>query len=136
MYEYTIENASLPLSAQDESKEVALFQEFYKHQAESKRINKPFNRIPEPFSLRVVMAGEIKCARNFTGQGIYIHYNINLPPCWRVDPALPDALLSGNTQISVGLIVEHQETETTEFRFSYPLNLSLLTNGIQLLTRS
>jgi hypothetical protein len=136
-YEFSVENFSLGLPLEEEEKESSLFKEFFRRQAESRNNNgipSFLLGIPDPFTMRLVINGEIISARNFESHAcIYIHHEINIPNCWRIDPKKPDTILSSNTQFSFGSIVpnddEGYENETKEFRFGHSFELPILTNS-------
>lgn len=143
-YEYTVENASLPLSKEVEEKEILLFKEFYKRlfptlnfrQHDSKileTIPAGMIGIPDPFTLRTIINGEIVSAKNFeTTTCMYLHYEIHLPQCWRVESNNADSLLSSNTQFSVREVLydPYNDNETNVFNFSCPFDIPLLTNSL------
>jgi Ciliary basal body-associated, B9 protein len=88
--------------------------------------------------MRLVITGEISSAKNFGEHcAVYVHHEMRLPTCWRVDPVQTNSLLSSNTQISVGLITNNEDdgSYTRDFRFSHPFEFSLLTNGKYPLTQ-
>ncbi len=118
----------MPLPSTDEEKEMMLFTEFYRKQAEAKVslvLSSDFDLIPEPFNMRMVVSGEICAAWDFDANVVYVQYQLLLPSDWRSDSEkyADGVITQGCTQFSLGMPGSDGKTY---YRFGLPLELSLL----------
>ncbi|CAH1802231.1 unnamed protein product, partial [Owenia fusiformis] len=119
LYEYTIEHSSYEMNRQEQNREGKMYRELYNRHAEFLHalVGVDFE-MPPPEVLRLLVFGEIESAKHFEYDDLYIHYFIELPKNWSVDP---HQQLSGVTQ----RCSTKREGRDSVAYFSFPFDFQL-----------
>ncbi|XP_060768942.1 Meckel syndrome type 1 protein isoform X2 [Neoarius graeffei] len=91
-----LENASVPMSAEEKQKEQRMYKDLYSRHKDylSSLVGQDFE-MPPPGFLRLIVNGEIVSAQGYEYDNLYIHFILELPNNWS---SVPSRSLSGVTQ--------------------------------------
>ncbi|KAI8593022.1 ciliary basal body-associated, B9 protein-domain-containing protein [Geranomyces variabilis] len=104
VYEYTLKNASAPITEEDVESEWSIFQELYrqKRSALENILSMTFTSLPASKHVRFHITGQIYWAERFRSNTLYIRQCLMVPPeGWNVDEhTTPAQAMMSTTQVS------------------------------------
>lgn len=129
VFEYRLEHASQPMSAEDKAREAEILSELYRQQVISSnlRVGKTFHHPPEEDHLSVSLLGEIVSVKGFEYNDLYVTAHLDLPEFWEIEDE--DYTLSPRSQlpaVTTQICSTRSEHKYNIAHFGCPFEFSLV----------
>ncbi|XP_021374695.1 Meckel syndrome type 1 protein-like isoform X2 [Mizuhopecten yessoensis] len=119
VFEYTIEHSSKTMNRQEQDKEQKMYREVYSRHADFLQacVGEDFE-LPPMGVLRLLVYGEMECARDFEYDDLYLHFFVDLPKHWTADRSQQLSWVTQTCKTKV-------ERRDNVAYFSFPFNFEL-----------
>ncbi|XP_033731555.1 Meckel syndrome type 1 protein-like isoform X1 [Pecten maximus] len=119
VFEYTIQHSSKIMNRQEQDKELKMYREVYSRHSDFLQacVGEDFE-LPPLNVLRLLVYGEMECARDFEYDDLYLHFLVDLPKHWTADRSQQLSWVTQTCRTKV-------EGRDNVSYFSFPFNFEL-----------